>query len=163
LLRAYDDIISRLGPCKWFDGQGVPRYEDFHPDLCDIYNCYVAYLEIACQSCDKRFFVASEMDFMDMHSTNFTLPLRPLNGNEKKINEVERKLDGSNGSISPWEQIASFHYGDPPRHDDCLSGVTMNSVPIRIIEFWKKDAKGFNWVRDPDYEFVLSRIDHDKG
>jgi hypothetical protein len=29
-------------------------------------------------------------------------------------------------------------YGDPPPHDDCLSGDAMMSIPITMYEYWKR-------------------------
>jgi hypothetical protein len=159
--RDYADITSRLGPCKWYDGNSVPRYEEFSPNMCDVYNRYVAFMEIACQSCDKRFLVASEISMMQTYQVS--LPISPLEGDEKKIDEVTRKLD-KEGGLSPWEQIGSFHYGDPPRHgteETCVAGDTMNSVPVRILQFWKKDNKGFEWIRDPKFEFELVKFERD--
>jgi hypothetical protein len=161
MLRAYEDITSRLDKCLWHDGNGVPRYDEFHPDMCGVYDRYVAFMEIGCQSCDELFLVASEISMNEAISKNFSLPIKPLDGEEKRIDEVTRKLDGTSPD-SPWEQIGSFHYGDPPRHGTeelCVAGDTMNSVPLRIIEFWKKE--NFEWVRDPNYEFELSKFEND--
>lgn len=33
------------------------------------------------------------------------------------------------------DDAGMFHYGDPPAHD-CV-GDTMNSEPVRILEFWQ--------------------------
>jgi hypothetical protein len=162
MLRYYKDIIDRCGEPKWYDGNGVPRYIDFDPDQCGVYDRYVAYLEIACQSCDERFFVAVEVDSMEAVATHFRLPIKPT---ESKIEKVERKLDG-HPTLSPWEQIGSFHFGDPPRHGNfdkeveerCAAGDTMNSVPKRIIEFWRlvsEPLSEYGWKRMPEYEFEI--------
>ena len=158
MLRKYLDIISKLGRPEWWDGQGAPRYVEFHPDLCGVYDRYIAFMEIGCQSCDATFLVASEINIMEATS-NFELPLIPviLEGEEKKIAEVENKLDKEGGE-SPWFQVGSFHYGDPPptfHKEYCMSGPTMNSVPIRIIEFWEREK--FEWVRNHKYEFEFTK------
>ena len=157
----YKDIISRIGKPLWYDRRGVPRYEEFKPNSCAVYNDYITYMEVACQECDERFFVASEISFLgnNVFKANFSLPIPPLKNVEKKISEVEEALDNE-VDISPWGYLGSFHYGDPPRHgmtdNGCLAGDTMNSVPIRIIEFWEKDKKKtWEWKRNPKYEFVI--------
>ena len=44
-----------------------------------------------------------------------------------------------------------FEYGDPPNVECCPSGPTMNSVPIRVVEFWVRTPPqkvvGSGWVR----------------
>lgn len=83
----YQDIIERAGRPDWYWNKGVPRYGAFSPEMCGIYDTSVAFLEIACQDCAKRFHVA--VSFHALHGD----PVLPT---ADKIN---------------W-----FHYGDPPRH-----------------------------------------------
>ena len=56
---SYRDIRSRIHEQpKWFDANGVPRYDAFTPDLrSDIYAREVCLLEIVCQTCDEHFLV----------------------------------------------------------------------------------------------------------
>lgn len=157
--RSYSDITSRLGTPLWYDYNGAPRYEEFHPDLCGVYDSYVAYLEVACQSCGKKFLVTSEVDTIDSKKGNFYLPIPPPSDEEeRKVKEVVEKLDDD--KVSPWHQIGSFHYGDPPSHDDCLTGSTMNAIPMRIVEFWER-VSSFDWKRNKKYEFTLSKVEED--
>lgn len=60
----YNDIISRINePPKWYDQNGTPHYDDFHPDLCpNIYAHHVGLFLIACQYCEKKFKVESHSD-----------------------------------------------------------------------------------------------------
>ena len=160
MLPSYEDITKRLGQPKFYDEHGVPRYDEFTPQLCGIYNSYIALLEVACQSCDKRFFVAREISSLD---GKVTLPIKPSKDGDELIKEVEDVLDDTL-ALSPWDIIGSFHYGDPPRHgddtDECISGSTMNSIPIRIIEFWKRGEYNV-WERDHSYEFTLPELKRD--
>ncbi len=53
----YKDITSRIA-CepRWYDLNGTPRYDEFHPDYCpNIYADQVFLLLIACQSCKEEF------------------------------------------------------------------------------------------------------------
>lgn len=53
----YKDITSRIAePPKWWDENGAPRYDEFHPDYCpDIYAHTVILLRISCQNCGRQF------------------------------------------------------------------------------------------------------------
>jgi len=55
----YKDITSRIAEePKWYDQNGVPRYDDFHPRYCpNIYSRDAVLLLIACQRCGVRFHV----------------------------------------------------------------------------------------------------------
>lgn len=70
----YRDIVSRISEePKWYDENGVPRYDKFHPSFCpDIYSDTVILLRIACQSCGKQFDV-------EMHSSFFAPIKHPQN------------------------------------------------------------------------------------
>jgi len=122
----YEDIRKRIKEePKWFDENGVPRYDEFHPKLCpNIYADEVVLMEIKCQACGRRFLV--ELNW-DIHDEMF-----------RKVPSLEERIKNN-----------SIHYGDPPIHlmdgEPCV-GVTMNSVPLKVIQFWKRSAdKG--WVR----------------
>ena len=53
----YRDILDRINEePSWYDENGTPRYGEFAPDMCpNIYAHSVVLLEIACQSCGRRF------------------------------------------------------------------------------------------------------------
>lgn len=132
MLREYGDLISRLGTPLWWDDNGVPRYEPFVPDLCGVYDTYVALLLVECQSCGEEYRVASSARDHDMLRYFLKHPLR---------------LPDASG-------VGSFHFGDPPPHC-CQVGATMNSVPRAVLEFWRRDGEGpqrFQWRRDPQHE-----------
>lgn len=46
--------------------------------------------------------------------------------------------------------IDTLHYGDPPNAGCCPAGPTMNSVPVRVVEFWQRDS--IDWERRPELE-----------
>lgn len=128
----YHDITSRIQePPKWWDENAVPRYCDFAPDQAsNIYARQVVLMEIACQSCDKRFLVC-------MSDDNMTL----VRGQMTTFEAIEKD---------------AIHYGDPP-NTDCCVGTTMNSIPLRIVEAWSKDWKKlFEWERKPEYERAIN-------
>jgi hypothetical protein len=133
MLPDYRDITSRLGPPLWWDDHGVPRYDPFHPDLCGVYDDYGALLEIACQSCGRRFHVASGISggFYRLRNDD-RAPVLPVPGNS-----------------------GAFGYGDPPPHSDALGrcpGETMSSDLVRVLEFWRRDGRDMTWRRDPRHE-----------
>lgn len=136
----YSDIVKKAGAPLWWDEHGAPRYVDFHPTACGVYVRAVALLRVECQSCGHEFVVASVE-----HLRQRNIAKMP-----------DRNVD------DPWEAVGSFHYGDPPRGDpthcegDC-TGDTMNTVPLEIVEFWRK-SPSFNWARCPEYEFRVPRM-----
>lgn len=124
---SYADITERIKELpSWWDEYAVPRYERFVPRMsANIYAKYVLLMEIACQSCGKRFRVAqsqSEYDYMFTGQPPYDL--------------LEEARKGS------------LHYGDPPNYGCCAAGPTMNSVPLKIIEFWQRNwAEETGWGR----------------
>jgi len=122
----YEDIRKRIKEePKWFDENGVPRYDEFHPKLSpNIYADEVALLEIKCQNCGRRFLVELNWDMNDKIFRN--------------IPSLEARIKNN-----------SIHYGDPPIHlidgEPCV-GNSMNSVPLKVVQFWRRGIdKG--WVR----------------
>ena len=114
----YRDILSRIPESpKWFDDNGVPRYEDFSPDLiADIYAVAAILLEIECQGCGTNFMAAISWR-----------------------------------SSGPFE----LEYGDPPNIECCRTGPTMNSVPLRVCEYWVRDSSSRTWERRPERETAI--------
>lgn len=49
-------------------------------------------------------------------------------------------------------RAGTLHYGDPPCLPCCPAGPTMNSVPVRVIEFWER---GRNPGRRSDLEIGI--------
>lgn len=54
----YSDILSLGKKPKWFDGQGVPRFKKFHPDMLSCYADEIYCGKAYCQRCSKTFKVA---------------------------------------------------------------------------------------------------------
>lgn len=135
MLRDYSDIKSRLGEPLWYDDNGVPRYEEFKPDMCGVYDDQVVLLEIGCQDCGRKFKVVNCWDklreiFRDRINRHLANPIEPL---PTKV--------GPN----------YYHYGDPPNHG-CV-GDTMNSEPIRVLEFWHKENCYFVRIKEQEIEW----------
>lgn len=53
-------------------------------------------------------------------------------------------------SLSAQIDANILHYGDPPNTRCCPAGPTMNSVPRKVLEFWRRDR--FDFERVPDLE-----------
>lgn len=119
--RHYIDILSRITePPTWFDELAVPRFGAFAPAaLADIYADECALMEIRCQACGQSFQVAMSTG---SHEYAFGKP----------------RLSAD---------VSGLHYGDPPNMQCCAPGPTMSSEPIRVLEFWTRDA--FDWIRQP--------------
>lgn len=127
---------------QWWDENGVPRFVTHHPKFCpNIYANEVVLLEIACQSCERRFDVQMCRSSMD---------------------EVRARMMGIRGcSLEQQVRDNTIHYGDPPRHDDpndggCVSGNSMNVHDLRVKEFWKRVDE---WQRVPELEIDLDDLD----
>lgn len=138
----YSDILSRI-PDKpsWFDECAVPRFVDFHPSRSsDIYARECALVEIGCQNCQTRFRVAfarSAVDDLKSHR----LGMKPR-------------------TLADSIREKTIHYGDPPNVRCCPAGPTMNSDPLRVIEFWHKSrATDYEWERDTSLEIDVSGIE----
>lgn len=127
----YRDIRNELGEPVWWDEAGVPRYCEFGVHETNVvYVDEVALLEIACQGCGTVFQVAmSWNNFNNLFRKDRVPPLS------------ERIRDGI------------IHYGDPPNGDCCAAGASMNSIPLRVLEFWQRES--YDWVRKPEYERVV--------
>lgn len=138
MLAKYEDILKRIKEEPvWFDTNGVPRYDKFHPELSpNIYAEEVVLLKIRCQNCHKEFLVEMNWCMMD-----------------KVRNEFSK-------SLKEWIKKKGIHYGDPPRHDhedgSRCAGETMNCDDIGVVEFWKQDKKNlWNWKRNKRFEIRL--------
>lgn len=139
MLPDYADIRDRLGEPIWWDGNGVPRYDPFRPDMLGVYDTFALYVEIECQSCAERFLVGEGRSRLDLMSP-FTAP-------------PETFLTWATG----------YHYGDPPAHTHprhpggLCGGTSMNVIDRRIVEAWERvfrDRVGYEWVRHPEIETI---------
>lgn len=119
----FADILDRIPePPKWFDENGTPRYNDFHPDeVPNIYANECCLFRIECQMCTREFDVALSWYRL---------------GTERSL--TERVEDNT------------LHYGDPPNIQCCASGLSSNSVPRYVIQFWRRVK--FDWARVSELE-----------
>lgn len=133
----YDDILSRIGEApKWFDEHAVPRYEPFRPKLvADIYAEECCLLLIECQACGRSFEVA----------LSWSAHARVLSHLSGRMQTLKLQIT---------EQ--TIHYGDPPNVRCCPAGPTMNSVPIRVLEYWTRVGSTLTWTRDRALEIAIT-------
>ena len=131
----YNDITEKIGEePQWWDEHAVPRYCAFEPDACaDIYADEVVLLLIACQNCGREFRVAMSTDSFDV------------------LMNRERLAD--------LIKSGAIHYGDPPNYECCPPGPTMNSEPLQVLEYWRKDRTAFEWKRDSALEVKIGEYD----
>ena len=130
----YRDIRSRIHEApKWWDENAVPRYCDFAPnESANIYAREVLLLEIQCQGCGAHFDVA-------------------MSHGDLEIGWGEDGKAWARAYKSFADRLRELHYGDPPNAGCCAAGPTMNSIPLRVLEFWHAPKVG-NWQRRPECE-----------
>lgn len=134
----YADILAltTMDP-RWWDERAVPRFCRFSPDAtARIYAEQVALLLIRCQNCGREFPVAMSWDALD--------------GYRRMVQPLDRRIREN-----------SIHYGDPPNALCCPAGPTMNSISVRVVEFWRRGRERYE--RDPSLEVEIHDPDDDDG
>jgi hypothetical protein len=151
MFRHYEDILSRIAePPRWFDEHGVPRYCAFAYDqIANIHARECALLAIECQSCGRPFLVAVD----------------DRSGNHNLLSRRRREE-------TPWHTLADIirsheiEYGDPPNVSCCEEGLTQNTIPRRVVEYWTRyqdtdiepglmPVVGRDWRRDHSLEIEI--------
>ena len=133
MLADYEDIKKRVKEkIKWYDENGVPRYDKFHPDLSpNIYADEVILMKISCQECGQKFLVEI---------------------NNKEWGVYINKTP----SLKKMVKSGTIHYGDPPRHTGCSAGDTMNCNDLEVVEFWERNKETkYYWVRKKELEIKI--------
>jgi len=126
----YREILEVMGEPKWWNEYGAPRYVDFAPnESANIYACEVVLVLIICQSCNHEFSVCYSQD--------------------------QYSIAESTRSLASYIKDHDLHYGDPPNADCCAAGPTMNSVPIRVLEFWSQESVKEGWKRHSEFELDI--------
>ena len=127
---SYSDITSKLGEPQWWDEAAVPRYCEFEPRrLAHVYLDEAALVEIECQGCGRTFPVAFSWGQHDGLFADRDIP-----------------------SLAERIRADTLHYGDPPNYSCCPAGPTMNSIPRRVLQFWRKAENLFDFERVPELE-----------
>lgn len=131
----YYDIMEAAGGKEplWWDVNGTPRFAPFEPKMVpDIYSREVGLLRIACSNCGREFDVAMSSSWWDTIEAKSQTPLADLIKNR------------------------TIHYGDPPNVNCCPAGPTMNSDPLRVIGYWRRNHESFSWDRLKEFEIDLT-------
>ena len=135
----YDDIRSRIAEePRWFDEKAVPRYCEFHPDrTANIYAREAVLFRIRCQGCPQTFDVCMSWSM--------------------GVREALARPPVTSSPLPGLIRTGALHYGDPPNVRCCPAGPTMNSEPMRVLQFWRQGGPNaaFEWVRVPDLEVAL--------
>lgn len=147
----YGDILDRISEAPvWFDENAVPRYCKFSTqETAYIYAREAALVLIECQAC----------------ATQFRVAFTELNLREKLWDDSNNKVN----NISDLIEDGSIHYGDPPNVRCCAAGASMNSIPIRVLEYWYqpvirgegleghvvKDPRSLDFRRGPEFEIDI--------
>lgn len=137
MFRHYEDILSRIAePPRWFDELGVPRYCEFAPgQIADIYARECALLAIECQSCRHPFLVA----------------VNQATANQRDLSRMRGQTSGRD--LASIIRSHDIHYGDPPNVGCCEEGLTQNTIPRRVVEYWRRVGRG--WERDRSLEIEI--------
>lgn len=127
----YRDILKRINEKPvWYDPNGVPRYDRFHPHMLpDIYCQEAVLVEIKCQDCGEIFLVGASYDRL----TDI------LKGQTTVRFSDELAVAQRNNRQWPPE----WWWGDPPRHG-CI-GDTMSATTVRLVELWKREDEILTW------------------
>ncbi|WP_226550745.1 hypothetical protein [Celeribacter naphthalenivorans] len=105
----YEDILSRIfEPVLWFDENAVPRYSDFSPDR--VANIYAQEVVLLLIRCQ-----ACCREFRVALSSSEIKPV------------LASKIEAQ-----------ALRFGDPPNVQCCPTGPTMNSISVRVLEYWFK-------------------------
>ena len=141
----YEDILELAGDRQplWWDSNGVPRFQPFHPSLVPcIYADEALLMIIECQACRRKFDVGL---FWDLHDA--LVGVGPI---DRKDLEAPINRSRLSSSIQAGEIP---YYGDAPWHtinEYQCSGTTMTGKTLLIKEFWSHMSEG--WVRKPEFE-----------
>lgn len=153
--KSYHDITSRIPePPKWWDENGVPRYDDFSYNQLGVYIRYAILALIECQSCGKHMKIGIGYDQHRIFVHR--------NKNEESCTSIE--------ITDIAKEVENFNWGDPPSHG-CV-GDTMISTPKALLEVWQMgpDERGgikegnnyitlreidFEWQRKPELEGLI--------
>lgn len=124
----YDDIYERIEePPTWYDVSGCPRWGE--PTV-------PKHLmgRIRCQECGREFLVSLATP---VYGISFEESMVPGN-----VIQTGRPFDEERNDLA---LDPHWHYGDPPYHDECAAGSTMNSIPEWEWDSW--DDKENRWGR----------------
>lgn len=176
MVNEFKDITSKLGEAKWFDALGYPRYCKFHPNhVHNIYCDYVALLLVKCQDCGKQIQVSVNLSKTKMYTRQFELDLMGAYFKAKEQKTKQQKGDILGKLFDDKKPVNFpaltrkyfpnkrgenyFRYGDPPWHNNsngefCHAGGTMSAETIRVLQFWVKNRKTWEWERNNKYETV---------
>lgn len=132
----YPDLLEGRPEPLWWDERGVPRWLKWEPGIGEEgYVDEAVLLLIMCQSCGHKFRVSMHHDWYE--------------------GRIARNR-GRDDSFARRIRERTLHYGDPPCSPPCCDvGPTMNSVPLRVLEYWHRPIVGpggLQWQRNPELE-----------
>lgn len=146
---AYHDIRDKIDEQpQWWDEHAVPRYCSFSPErAANIYADTCVLLLIACQNCGQQFNVCFTETMLSRYSNAWRAAAHEDLPLKKRQEIATEQIDGS--GLRAAVENKTIHYGDPP-NACCGIGASMNSVPLRVLEFWSR--KAFEWKRVAELE-----------
>lgn len=70
-------------------------------------------------------------------------------------------MSSKSPSLADSVRLKEIHYGDPPNIQCCPAGPTMNSIPRRVEQYWRR-IRG-SWVRYFEFEQTIPCEDDKDG
>jgi hypothetical protein len=121
----YSDITAGIATPPLWWHGDVPRYVPFHPRWVSIHATEVAYIKSRCQVCGQEYNSVVE-GFTDIY-------------------ERAESITG-NASLPGW---------DPPLALSHCEYAFTSSVPIVVLEYWRRTRSDPQWVRLQEFEIAL--------
>lgn len=130
---SYEDITSSIEKKPlWWDENGTPRYWTFDPNITpDVYAREAVLMLVRCQNCGTEFDVSLTSSALEYSG-----------GPKPHLDDLIRS--------------GMIHYGDPPNTFCCPPGASMNSIPVKVLQYWKRDRDAFfGWKRVTELEVEI--------
>jgi len=125
----FSDLIKPDQEPLWWDWRGVPRYAKWEPGI----------------------------GLDELPATEHALLLIRCQGCGTPFVVDAVSLSKEDG-LADLIRERRLHYGDPPFKPCCSVGYSMNSVPIRVLQYWHCEytPSGIRWVRDASLEVDIT-------
>lgn len=125
---------------------------DFGPnESANIYADTVVLMQIECQGCGTEF----EVCLSDNQMSRYRHAALRV-GEDATKEQVAAAM--KEATLEHAIKTREIHYGDPPNTGCCGAGATMNSIPVRVLQFWRRDQTSAHggWLRESELEVEVT-------